>query len=134
MMYWVLAVFTIISGVSAVWYFWDKIAAWLRRKPVPPKPEFPVSRETSRQMRLEQDLTSQGYRLVWGATRNRELNFMFGDYEQIPWTDQKGQNWVLGPAPGGDIPMRTKFTSDEIEARKKERVKGRSNNGTEPIR
>lgn len=62
----------------------------------------------------------------------RDYYLMFGDYELIEWTDGEGKKWNLGPASGGDVPVKTRFTSEQIQDLRKERVNAASNNTSEP--
>jgi hypothetical protein len=119
-MYWILAAGTIVGGIAGVCYFWDKIVAWWKRKQAP-LPEMPVSRRMAEELGLEGNLKAQGYRLFWGNSRDREYYLLFSDYELIERTDDQGRTWVLGPASGEDLPLKTKFESQEIEKRREER-------------
>jgi hypothetical protein len=125
MMYWVLAVSTIIGGIAGVWFFWDKIEGWCRRKPQP-LPEMQVGRKMAEEMGLEAFLRKSGYRLFWGDVREREYYLRFGDYERIEWPDAQGKVWLLVPAPGDDLPLKTTYAPEEIERRRESRKK-RSN-------
>ena len=117
---WILGICTVLGGLAAIVFFWDKILAWFGREPEP-IPEMQISRKAAYEMGLEAHLKAQGYRLFWGDVREREYYLRFGDYELIEWTDDQGKTWVLGPAPGEDLPLKTRFQSQEIEKRREER-------------
>lgn len=80
-----------------------------------------MSRSTAGQVGLESYLKDEGYRLYWGSVDKKEEYLHFDDYELIEWKDDKGQNWILSNSPRGDLPLMTRFSSKEIETRKKER-------------
>jgi hypothetical protein len=63
----VLGVATLLGGIAALWYFWDKIAAWFRHAPaIPPEPDVLwVDLNYPADSGLQARLNAQGYRLVW---------------------------------------------------------------------
>ena len=117
MIAWILTAFAIVSGIVAVWALSDRIAVLLKRKRAD-LPEMSVDRKAADEMGLDVRLESQGYRLFWGNRSDRDYYLHFDDYALIEWSDPQGKSWLLTPVDGGDVPLKTKFTPDEIEARR----------------
>lgn len=114
---------TVLGGIAALWFFWDKIVVFVARHHY--RPVMPVNRKLAEEIGLEKFVVSQGYHLSWGATKERDYYFRFGDYEPIMWTDENGKIWELGPFPDGELPMMTKFSPDEIQKRRNDRKRNK---------
>lgn len=90
-------------------------------KPTEPLPELQVDRNFVAEIGLEAILQQQGERLFWGDPAKNDYYLKFGDYQRIDWTDHEGKLWRLAPTVGGDLPLKTSFTSKQIEQRREER-------------
>ncbi len=108
----------ILGGVSALITILEKTVRWFRRKPE----EMEVDREIWDEMGLSRYL-EKGERVLWANPENLPKLLPFGDYERIYFTDCNGKYRVLVGMPRGQIPLKTKFEPNEIEARKAERLR-----------
>ncbi|MGD0210349.1 MAG: hypothetical protein ABSC14_05155 [Desulfomonilia bacterium] len=119
-MAWILSICTILGGISAIWYFWDKISFQFVRK-AKSLPKLSMNRQMAEEVGLEQRLNSEGYRMFWGNENELEYYLLFKDYELINWTDQIGKEWQLTSQPGGQVPLKTKYFPEEISKRRESR-------------
>ncbi len=120
-MVWILAACTIFGGIAAIWFFWDKIVSCFRQPP-PKMPELQVDRQLADEIALTKHLETQGERLFWGDKSKEDYYLQLGDYQRITWTDKENKTWLLCAVYGGDLPLRTQFSSDQIEQRRKDRT------------
>jgi len=128
MMMYILSFCTILGGLSALWFFWDKIVVLFQKKTAPLE-EKKVGQTFLSESRLVVELQSKGLRLFLANTAELDTYLAFGDYERISWTDPRGKTWLLAGELGGPTPLQTRFTMEEIRKRKENR---RQNVPTKP--
>ena len=54
-----LAIATVLGGLAALWYFWDKIRTWLRPTPSAPAPAAPAAPATAADRPLIENLIAE---------------------------------------------------------------------------
>jgi len=97
----VLAVATILGGIAAIWYFWDKIVEFLRGQrvsemptpasaPAPAPVEKWVDSNYPRDSGLQTTLEAAGYKIVWCLDTKLALRVDLEGWEVVVESDAQG--------------------------------------------
>ncbi len=100
---------TLLGGAAALFYFWDKLVAWIRPNLATPAQVEPsvkyVDTEYPLRSGLQADLESQGYRIRW--SREEKLARRFGDgWDAVVEVAEDGSELFLKVRdPSGDLTL-----------------------------
>lgn len=96
----VLAAATILGGIAAIWFFWDRIVALWKRWTAPPLPppapsdkwvDFRYPVDSGLQQRLE----AEGYDVAWCFDSRLARKTELEGYEVVVDRDAEGKEWII---------------------------------------
>ena len=102
-----LAVATVLGGLAALWYFWDKMRAWLRPTPSAPAPPAPAA-SAIRDAKIEREL----WRLEEADRAREEFDVLdklrlegFALRDQLKRAPQSRSPRISGPTAPATVPV-----------------------------
>lgn len=89
-----LAAATLLGGVAAVWFFWDKIVGWCTRHGQPPVDRQPAEKwvdlKYPNDSGLQANLEAAGYRVAWCLDTNLARKLDLEGWEVVVESSDQG--------------------------------------------